>query len=237
MNVFLTLLFGNFLEASEDKRKKALDRSPQYLVFFVNWSDVFPVLITSFCFRSCMAEPGMTLHICILHMAVSLLLHSILHYQLSGGQPGSEVPFPVTFFLVASSSASNFRFHSTRYFRMLSTKFSLIQLLFPTLQVFLSCFYFFPVFSVIDEAPFSSYLIFNVCLFKSFCFWEAYFKEAAFSTDGQLSSTPPMEITKFDEGDCRVVSFETKEVAVEAEEAQLLEVVDEPAGPIKETKK
>lgn len=46
-----------------------------------------------------------------------------------------------------------------------------------------------------------------------------------------------MEITKFDEGDCRVVSFETKEVAVEAEEAQLLEVVDEPAGLIKETKK
>ena len=41
----------------------------------------------------------------------------------------------------------------------------------------------------------------------------------------------------FDERDGKSVSFETKEVAVEAEEVQLVEVVDEPTGPIKEAKK
>ena len=188
-----------------------------------------------------MAEPGMIYYIfvyCIWHSVYCFSQFCIINFL--GDNQARKFPSQLSSSLLPHQVRPIFGSTQHDIFECCQLSFRSFNFFFGRFKFSCRVFIFFQSFSVIDEAFLIKNIknvIFSVCLFKSFCFWEAYFKEAAFSTDGQLSSTPPMEITKFDEGDCRVVSFETKEVAVEAEEAQLLEVVDEPAGPIKETKK
>ena len=155
------------------------------------------------------------------------------------GQPGSEVPFPVTFFLASSSNASNFRLHSLRYFcEHCQLSFSSLSFFFNFSKFSFHVYISFWSFSIIWFSSFSLYKTTKISfstliyLFNSSCFGVENFNRGVSSTNLSCSSESSVEITVLVEGNW--LSFEDVQVEKETGETELiwlLAIFDESAEP------